>query len=60
VYITNGSGVTAYDPSGNRILQIPIKGATNCTFAGKDNKTLFITGPTNSVNILRMKVRGSE
>lgn len=60
LYITNGSGVTAYDPSGNRILQIPIKGATNCTFAGKDNKTLFITGPTNSVNILRMKVKGSE
>ena len=46
VYISNGEGVMAFDPDGNNILKIPIGGgATNNTFAGRDGKTLFITGP---------------
>ena len=36
----------AFDPDGNNILKIPTGGgATNNTFAGRDGKTLFITGP---------------
>ena len=60
VYISNGFGITAFNPSGNRILNIPIAGATNCSFAGADNKTLFITGPTNAINSVKMNVKGSE
>jgi gluconolactonase len=61
VYISNGEGVMAFDPHGNNILKIPTGGgATNNTFAGRDGKTLFITGPANSVTAIRMRVKGSE
>jgi len=61
VYISNGEGVLAFDPDGNNILKIPTGGgATNNTFAGRDGKTLFITGPANSVTAIRMTVKGSE
>src|SRR6478735_10406406 len=50
IYISNGTGVMAFDPHGNNILQIPIAGgATNNTFAGRDGKVLFITGPSDRV-----------
>ena len=67
VYISNGEGVLAFDPNGTHILTIPTapagvekKGATNNTFAGRDGKTLFITGPDDSVTAIRMRVKGSE
>ena len=65
VYISNGEGVLAFDPQGNNILRIPVKtatgsGATNNTFAGRDGKTLFITGPVDSVVAIRMNVRGAR
>jgi gluconolactonase len=63
VYISNGVGVLAFDPDGNLVLNIPILtggGATNNTFAGRDGRTLFITGPVAKVTAIRMNVRGSE
>ena len=61
VYISNGTGVMAFDPDGNNILNIPIAGgATNNTFAGRDGKLLFITGPTDRVTAIRMNVKGSD
>src|SRR3954467_488673 len=61
VYISNGTGVMAFDPEGNNILNIPIAGgATNNTFAGRDNKLLFITGPVDRITAIRMNVKGSE
>jgi gluconolactonase len=61
VYISNGEGVLAFDPQGNNVLRIPIEGgATNNTFAGRDGKTLFITGPVNKVTAIGMKVRGAS
>jgi hypothetical protein len=35
-------------------------GATNNTFAGRDGKTFFITGPADSVTAIRMNVRGAR
>ncbi len=61
VYISNGEGVLAFDPNGNNILRIPIGGgATNNTFAGRDGRTLFITGPVTKVTAIRMNVKGAE
>jgi gluconolactonase len=61
VYISNGEGVLAFDPSGNLVLRIPIAGgATNNTFAGRNGKTLFITGPVDKVTAIGMKVRGAS
>jgi gluconolactonase len=60
VYISNGEGVLAFDPDGNNILKIPTGGgATNNTFAGRDGRTLFITGPVDQVTAIRMNVRGA-
>jgi gluconolactonase len=60
VYISNGTGVMAFDPDGNNILNIPIEGgATNNTFAGRDGKLLVITGPVDRLTAIRMKVRGA-
>ena len=60
VYISNGEGVMAFDPDGNNILRIPTgSGATNNTFAGRDGKTLFITGPVDQVTAIRMTVKGA-
>jgi gluconolactonase len=61
VYISNGEGVLAFDPDGTLILKIPTGGgATNNTFAGRDGKTFFITGPADSVTAIRMNVRGAR
>jgi len=61
IYISNGEGVMAFDPDGNNILKIPTgSGATNNTFAGRDGKTLFITGPVDKVTAIRMNVKGAE
>ena len=59
-YISNGLGVMGFDPSGNHILTIPTgSGATNNTFAGQNDKLLFITGPVNSVTGITLKVKGA-
>jgi len=61
VYISNGEGVMAFDPRGNHILKIPTGGgATNNTFAGRNGKTLFITGPVDKVTAIRMNVKGAR
>jgi gluconolactonase len=61
VYISNGEGVLAFDPSGTLVLKIPTdSAATNNTFAGRDGKTLFITGPADRVSAIRMNVRGAR
>jgi gluconolactonase len=62
VYISNGEGLLAFDPDGTLVLKIPLGGggATNNTFAGRDGRTLFITGPVNSITAIRMNVKGSE
>ena len=61
IYISNGEGVMAFDRRGNNILKIPTGGgATNNTFAGRDGKTLFITGPADKVTAIRMKVKGAQ
>jgi gluconolactonase len=61
VYISNGEGVMAFNPHGTHILTIPTgSGATNNTFAGRDGKTLFITGPVDQVTAIRMRVRGAR
>jgi sugar lactone lactonase YvrE len=53
--------VLAFDCNGNNILKIPVpSGATNNTFAGRDGKTLFITGPVDKVTAIRMNVRGAR
>jgi sugar lactone lactonase YvrE len=51
----------AFDPDGNNILKIPTGGgATNNTFAGRDGRTLFITGPVDRVTAIRMNVKGAR
>jgi len=60
VYISNGEGVLAFDPNGNNILKISFTGgATNNTFAGRNCKTLFITGRVDRVTAIKMNVRGA-
>jgi gluconolactonase len=61
IYISNGLGVTAFDPKGNTVLTIPTGGgATNNVFAGQNEKTLFITGPSDRITAVQMKVKGIE
>ena len=60
LYIT-GKGVTVYDPSGQKIEQIPVPSGWvgNVCFGGKDRKTLFITA-SESIYTLDMQVKGVE
>jgi gluconolactonase len=61
IYISNALGVTAFAPDGTKIFNIPTgSGATNNVFGGSNNKTLFITGPTDKLTSLEMTVRGVE
>lgn len=61
IYVSVNTGVAVYDPAGTRLLTIFTGGgATNNVFAGKDQKTLFITGPEDQVNSLKMNVSGVE
>ena len=62
IYISNGLGVTAFDPGGNSIFNVPTGdgGATNNVFAGHNNKLLFITGTPDRVTSLKMNVHGVE
>jgi gluconolactonase len=60
LYIT-GKGVTVFDPSGNKITNIPVPAnwTANVCFGGKDRRTLFITA-SESVYVLPMQVQGVE
>jgi gluconolactonase len=60
IYISNGLGVTAFNPKGEKVFNIPTNGATNNVFAGHNNKLLFITGPVDRVTSLKMNVEGVE
>jgi gluconolactonase len=61
VYVSINNGVAVYNPSGEKLVTIFTGGgATNNVFAGKDQKTLFITGPVDKVNSLKMNVKGVE
>lgn len=61
IYISNGLGVTVFDKNGNEVLNIDTGGgATNNVFAGKNGKTLFITGPNPTVQTIEMNVKGVE
>ncbi len=60
IYISNGLGVTAFNPKGKKIFNVPINGATNNVFGGQNNKTLFITGPVDKLTALKMNVKGVE
>lgn len=61
IYISNSLGVTAFDPDGKRIFNVPTGGgATNNVFAGQNNKLLFITGAVDRVTSLKMNVKGVE
>lgn len=60
LYIT-GRGVTIFDPSGKKIMNIPVPAGwtANVCFGGKDRKTLFITA-SDAVYTVPMKVKGVE
>ncbi|MEO8887245.1 MAG: SMP-30/gluconolactonase/LRE family protein [Mucilaginibacter sp.] len=61
IYISNGLGVTTFDPTGTKILSIPMNGgATNNVFGGENEKTLFITSGSGNLTSLKMNVRGVE
>ncbi len=61
IYISNSLGVNVFDPNGNKLVTIFTGGgATNNVFAGQDGRTLFITGPVDKVNSLKMNVSGVE
>lgn len=66
IYISNNSGIKVIDTKGAVILTIPTDprpgrgGATNNVFAGKDQKTLFITGPSTKITTLKTNVKGVE
>jgi gluconolactonase len=70
IYISNGQGIKVLDPSPSNlnvnklILTIPVSnpasGATNNVFAGKDQKTLIITGPVDKLTSLQVNVAGVE
>jgi gluconolactonase len=61
IYVSHSDGVTAFDPAGNRILNIPLGASgSNNVFAGQNNKLLFITGPVDRVTGIKMNVKGVE
>lgn len=61
IYISNGLGINGFDPTGAKVLTIPIKGgATNNVFGGPDNNILFITGPSDKLTSVKMNVKGVE
>jgi gluconolactonase len=61
IYISNSLGVNVFDPKGTKLVTIFTGGgATNNVFGGTDEKTLFITGPVDKVNALKMNVSGVE
>jgi gluconolactonase len=60
IYLT-GSGITVYNPNGEKILHIPVpaKWTANVCFGGKERNKLFITA-SESLYVLDMKVKGVQ
>jgi gluconolactonase len=58
LYITSGLGIQVFDSSGKYLglLEFPEQPA-NCTFAGPDNKTLYVTA-RSSLYAVKMEVAG--
>jgi gluconolactonase len=52
LYITSGIGIQVFDPMGKQlgVLRFPEQPA-NCTFGGKDNKTLYVTARTSLYSV---------
>ncbi|MEO8417033.1 MAG: SMP-30/gluconolactonase/LRE family protein [Ginsengibacter sp.] len=60
IYVCAGGGVQVYNPKGDNILTIPVPSANN-VFAGKDEKTLFITGGGSAMIFTqKMNIKGVE
>ena len=59
LYLTNGQGVTVFKTDGEPIenIKIPKGWTANVTFAGPENKHLFITA-SDSVYVIEMNVAG--
>jgi gluconolactonase len=59
VYLTS-KAVDVYNRRGEKVAEIQVpEGPANVTFAGKDNRTLFITART-SLYAVEMQVRGAK
>ena len=52
VFVTSAAGVEVFAPDGTLwgVIDIPEQ-ATNCTFGGPDNNTLFVTGATGLYSV---------
>ncbi len=52
LFVTSAAGVEVFAPDGSRwgVIEIPEQ-ATNCTFGGPDNNTLFVTGATGLYSV---------
>ena len=59
IYVTNGKGVSVYNPKGKLIetIKVPRGWTANVTFAGPNRDQLFITAG-NAVFTIPMRVRG--
>lgn len=58
VYVAAGTGVQVFDPTGKMLGTIKLpEQPSNCTFGGKDMKTLYVTART-SVYACEMEVAG--
>jgi gluconolactonase len=58
LYITSGLGLQVFSPEGKHLGNIPFpEQPANCTFGGKDGKTLFVTART-SVYAVEMEATG--
>ncbi len=65
IYLSNSLGVVVFDAAGTKVLTIPTSvgennGATNNVFAGPEQRTLFITGPVDSISVVPMSIPGVE
>jgi gluconolactonase len=43
IYASAADGVRIYEPTGAQVGEIPLPGAVNFTFGGRDRDVLFIT-----------------
>lgn len=59
IYLTNGQGVTVFDSSGQKVINIPIEQpwTANVCFGGKNHQTLFITA-SKALYVINMNVHG--
>lgn len=60
LYLTGGKGVTVYNPQGELIqtISVPRGWTANVTFAGPENRHLFVTAG-NAIFVIEMAVAGS-